>query len=702
MPTPQNLQTREVQTHPVYRLAEVGAVKIRQDGDEEVVELELSFSSEYAVERYDYWEGDYHEILDHDPGSVRLDRLNNGAPFLMDHDTRSQAGVIESARIENKRGMATIRLSKNARNLPGYGDVVADLNDGVRRLVSVGYRVYRATLSEEVSDGPDVYRMTDWEPFEISSVPVPADPTVGLDRAAMEQRGEHKPNTLIIEGRTMPDPVEPTVTDTRSVAQMVADEMAKQTPVVTRAEPTASVTNQIAQVTDNLPNAGEIKASERSRLLKIDEAAAMIARMGVDQTKVNELVTEFRNGELDAGEFYVEAMARHGEKLGTPVEASGEIGLSGRELDNYSIFRAVNVMDKLKQGTANQREISKAGLEIEAANAAAALRSEKRQPSGMLIPDDVLNKRSIPIGIVGRGVRMALALTRDLTVGAGTANNLVDTTLDMVSFIEILRANLVLESLGTRVITGLVGDLAIPRQTGGVTTYWVGEGGNITESTPAFDTVTLTPHTLGAAVDISRKTLIQVDSGIAEAITMVDMARAIALEITRAGIHGAPAISATENEPLGVLNLSGIGSVAAAGYTRDLLVNLEGEVSVDNALMGSLGFLTNTTVRKNLKLAKVDTGSGQFVWPTGETELEGYNVEVTNLVSKTLGTGTLSAMIFGNWDDQMLGMWSGLDINLDSSALSLSGGLRMVGLQDVDFAYRRAQSFAAAIDLPAS
>ncbi|EHO5627779.1 HK97 family phage prohead protease [Salmonella enterica] len=139
--------------------------------DDDARTVELSFSSEEPVAR---WEG--LEILDHAPGSIRTERLQNGAPLLMDHNTRDQIGVVESVKFgSDRKGRAVVRFSRSARADDIYRDVV----DGIRGNVSVGYLIH-----ETRKEGADSYRVTDWEPYEISIVGVPADTTVGVGRAA--------------------------------------------------------------------------------------------------------------------------------------------------------------------------------------------------------------------------------------------------------------------------------------------------------------------------------------------------------------------------------------------------------------------------------------------------------------------------------------------------------------------------------------
>lgn len=129
----------------------------------------VAFSSELPVER---WYGQ--EILDHQPNSVDLSFLNNGAPVLMDHDPTRQIGVIEDVEIsDDKRGRAVLRLSRSEKSASEWQDI----KDGIRRHISVGYEIVDA--QEEANQ---VYRVTRWHPYEISFVSLPADATVGVGR----------------------------------------------------------------------------------------------------------------------------------------------------------------------------------------------------------------------------------------------------------------------------------------------------------------------------------------------------------------------------------------------------------------------------------------------------------------------------------------------------------------------------------------
>jgi hypothetical protein len=115
------------------------------------------------------------EELSTDPAQVRLDRLNRAGPVLNTHqsyDLSNQIGAVVngSARMENGEGIATLALSRREELAP----LVADIRAGIIRNVSVGYLVHTYEITERDGQRP-LYRAIDWEPYEISFVPMPFD-----------------------------------------------------------------------------------------------------------------------------------------------------------------------------------------------------------------------------------------------------------------------------------------------------------------------------------------------------------------------------------------------------------------------------------------------------------------------------------------------------------------------------------------------
>lgn len=166
-----------------------------------------------------FWDR-YWEELSLDPKHVRMERLNNGAPFLDGHQGYSAArdvmGVVVSARLEKGRGVATVRFTPAGVD-PEADRLFEKIRVGVVQNVSVGYRVHKLEKIEDGEDKIPIMRATLWEPYEISAVPMGADDGAGVRAAG----GETNPCEVITRGlepqkdkamsdemNTTPDPVQ--------------------------------------------------------------------------------------------------------------------------------------------------------------------------------------------------------------------------------------------------------------------------------------------------------------------------------------------------------------------------------------------------------------------------------------------------------------------------------------------------------------
>lgn len=648
---------RDGESLPAEQLTRELAFEVRAETiNEEARTVELSFSSE---EPYQRWWGT--EVLDHKSASIRLGRLNAGGALLMDHNTRDQVGVVERAWIKGKKAYAVVRFGRSARAEEVFRDVV----DGIRKLVSVGYRIHELVL-EKAKDGVETYRATDWEPYEISLVAVPADPSVGVGRDG-EPAG-FDPRTLLQTEE------EDDMSATRNAGGGAAPANTVTAPtVVTETREAASA---VIPAAPSGPTAEEVRREERGRIANI---RAMGERLGCADL-AETAITEGRSLE----QFVTDYQARAGSASQIRLADNPEIGLTAREARQFSFVRLLNALANPENRAAQEA----AGFEFEASSAAQA--RSGREHRGHTVPIDVIRS----------------ALTdgqRDLTVGvAADGGNTVSTDLMSTAFIDLLRNRLALTQMGMRTMADLNGNLAIPRQTGGATAFWVAEGGVPTESQQSFGQVPLTPKTAAAFVDISRRLLIQSSIDV-EAFVRMDLAMVLALAIDAAGVNG----SGASNQPRGILNTAGIGSVIGGtngvALTYGHLVDLETQVAVANADVDNLGYLINARTRGHAKkTTKFGSSTEATIWDGGTEPLNGYRTGVSNQVpgnlTKGTSSGVCSAVIFGNFNDLILGMWSGLDLMVNPYALADQGGVRVHAFQDVDFAVRNAASFAAMVD----
>ena len=293
---------------------------------------------------------------------------------------------------------------------------------------------------------------------------------------------------------------------------------------------------------------------------------------------------------------------------------------------------------------------------------------------------------------------------RDLTAGTNSAGGFLKPTDHLGGeFVDALRAKLVTSSLGARSMQGLKGDVAIPALNAKTAVGFVAENAAPgSEGAPTFRQITMSPKTIVQYVDISRKLSMQSDPSV-ESVIRDDMTRQFAAKIDEVAIEGGGS-----NEPTGITQTSGIGSVAigtnGGPVTYAALVDLEKEVAIDNALGGSLAYLTNPkVVAKMRQISRQASGvEGNFILNDSNTLL-GYPVASTTLVPSDLtkgsSSGVCSAVIYGDFSALMIGYFGGLDVLVDPYTGSSTGATRIAMYQDIDVAVRNAESFAAILDI---
>ena len=605
--------------------------------DQEARTVQLAFSSEAPVSR---WFGD--EVLSHDDGAMRLDRMQSGAALLVNHDWDDQIGVVESIEIGSDRvARALVRFGRGERASEIFQDVI----DGIRKQVSVGYSVYKVEV-ESRKGQPDLVRVTDWEPYEISIVSVAADPSVGVGRSADTGKRD--------------EATEQITTHHTQEAEM-ADE--NKTP----AAPAATIDEAAIRAAGT--------EAERTRVRTILEMgrAYDAADLAGDFARDGKSPEDFQRALLD------KMAKRNAKPLAEATETDADIGMTAREVREFSFTRALRALANPTDRAAQEA----AGFEFEASRAAAKVAN--KEPEGLLVPADVL--------------RRALNTSTSGSADGDTGGYSVATDLMAQSFIDMLRNRAVAMQLGTP-MGGLVGNVTIPRQASGATGYWIGEDGDATEDGLEMDQIGMNPKTVAAYSEITRRLLMQSSLDV-EALVRRDLATALALTIDKAFFYG----SGSSNQPTGIKNVTGInavdfgGSGAGAGAgalpTYAEVVAMESAIAADNADVAQMAYVMGSGMRGHFKTTQKFTGGGDTgtIWEPGNT-VNGYRTEVTNQI-------TAGDLFFGNFADAIIGMWGGLELNADPYTHSTKGRLRIVAMQDVDFVLRRTESFCYGADTSA-
>lgn len=270
----------------------IGRAASLRSVDEESRSFEVMWSTGAQVRRYSWMrDEEYDEELVISSNAMRLERLNGGAPFLNSHsswDLRGVIGVVEdgSVRLEGGKGYARIRLSERDEVEPIWRDIKA----GIIRHVSVGYRIHKIEriAKADRKDGGEraLYRAVDWEPMEISAVPIPAEHGAGIRSEAGGGDQRRHPCTII----TRESPAAPAATtqkgqdmsDTTTTAG--ADE--RSTTAQTRAPETAPAP---AAAPAPVIDAEAIRAEERARAAEI---GTICARHGLDTAFRDQLIRD--------------------------------------------------------------------------------------------------------------------------------------------------------------------------------------------------------------------------------------------------------------------------------------------------------------------------------------------------------------------------------------------------------------------------
>lgn len=271
------------------------------------------------------------------------------------------------------------------------------------------------------------------------------------------------------------------------------------------------------------------------------------------------------------------------------------------------------------------------------------------------------------------------------TVVGTDGGYLVQESLMASNFIDILRNQSAVMQLNPKVLNGLVGDVAIPKQSASVTPYFVGEGQEVTESKPQIAQIRMTPRSIAARCTYSRQALLQSSVDL-ESFIRTDIARTLAIGVDLACLNG----TGSNNEPLGILKTTGIGSVtlnAANTPTWANIVDLESEISIDNALAGSLSYVTTSTIAGKMKQTERTSGNGIYI--LGDNgRLNGYPLTVSNNIPAKY-------ILFGNFADLIIGYWGGLDVVVDPYTESKKGLISITAFLSFDCAVKHPESFAA-------
>lgn len=403
----------------------------------------------------------------------------------------------------------------------------------------------------------------------------------------------------------------------------------------------------------------------------------------IDPTSGDEARSRF-----DALEAETRALAKDRDRLhvanemerlaaATPVNGTGNREFD-REARSYSLTRAIAHAAGLRVDAAREVEISD---EI--------ARLTGRSAQGIFAPDSVfqIEKRVVVPGTNGAGLIFEEGRPQD--------------------FIDALRANLVTGRLGATTLSGLQGNVSIPKLAASAGTAWVADNASIGLTDPDFDKVTMAPKHVASRTEFSRDMLLQSSPDI-ERLLRNDFATSLAIALDKAATTGGGS-----NEPSGIIDrltdASAMGTLSDASWAQ--VLTMIADVEQANAATGRLGWALNPAAVRTLRSTPkvvygspvvMDAGAG-FVMD-GPNELAGYAAASTTSLPLAGGSpASLGTAIFGDWSSLLIGYWSGVDVLANPYGEAYPrGGVQVRGILTADVAVRHLESFTAAQDVPAS
>lgn len=585
--------------------------------------VEISWASEAEVQRY--WGI---EILDCSPGAVRLGRIQAGMNLVCDHKLSDVVGVTRSVTFgDDKVIRSPFKFSRSARGQEVFQDVVDEIRTGV----SCGYVIHEAQLVGE-RDGVDIWRVTDWEPYEASLTAAPADISVGTNRS-LNADGKEEPSPIVL----LNQPQERSMT--------TAAPQQQQTPAAAPAAPALNISQAVA----------ERETEMRTQLREMSAIADTFHSDKIDARGLLKQTLDKGEGVEQLRGYIMNAMAA------SQTTQVTDLGMSKREAKRFSVLAGVRAM--------TDRDWKHAGFERECQAEILKRAGVPEAPhGGFYIPTDVMT------------------LQRDLTVGTPTAGgNIVGTELRPQNFIDLLRARTVVARLGATMLPGLVGNVTIPKQTGSATGYWLAnEAAAITESQQTFGQLPLSPKHIGCYTEISRLLMLQ-STPAADLLVMNDILAVIGRGVDLAALEG----SGAGGQPTGIANTAGIGSVTGTSLAYAGIIEFQTDVAAGNALTTDCAYVTTPAVAGLLMGRQRFTSTDTPLW-TGNV-LDG---QLGGMTATTSTQVTAASMTFGDFAQVVIGEWGLLEIALNPYANFPAGITGIRGIQALDVGIRQAAAFS--------
>jgi len=590
--------------------------------------IRLSASSELPVDR-----GFWVEVLDHSDGAINLERLERGAvPLLFNHDWSDPVGMVNGARLADGRLEVDAELFETQR----ADDVRAMIKGGLRN-VSIGYSI------DEARERDADFLVTRWTPHEVSIAPVPADPTVGINRDLGHKDFPVRVVRALSQPADAAETLEGQMTDQTTAP---AAETADKIEITREAQPSFDPLAADRKRTEGIRKIGEANNIEKATIRHWIDSGADLEQVGDDLLAIL-------------------------EQRGKSANAPALIGMDHKEVRQYSILKAIRA--------AKQNDWSKAGLEFEAHRYLMDRDNLQPHSSGSVY---------VPMDVQTRAPKYG---TRDLTAAVAGAAGGVGTDHLSGSFIDLLYNMSVCMNAGATRLTGLRGNVQIPKLTAGSTAYWLAnETTAITESTPTMGKVSLSPKNVAALVEVSHQMAQQSDPS-AEQMILNDLAQQVSLAMDIGALRG----DGSGGAPTGIVNTGSIGAFTGTSLDYAAVLNAQEDVIAANAdRLSGMAYVADPATVTKLKTRVKFSGTASPIWEGPYRR--GLCADEVGMASNQMAADT---MLFGAWSSLILAEWGTLELAVDDKFNFATGsmGLRAWYTVDVGVRYPAAFSYASTI-----
>jgi len=646
-----------------------------------------------------------YEILDHSPSSVDMSRLNDMTPFLLNHDQCDQVGALRNVSLDPDKVLrADVLFSRSTRGQ----DVKNDMEDGVRQGISIGY-IVRKYVEEGEIDGIPVYRATDWQIFEASSVSIPADPTVGVNRQlTIRKSGDYTIYNVEVTELTEKELMaKKTKKEVKEELEVRADEEMK-----SKAEDETS-----DEVEETKSEDEDEKDSDTSDEKDSDDNSEDDKDDSSDDDKSDDDDDDDEEDDEDEDDKETKtksltiAVKERNSEVANIMKLCRDYNISVDKTTNYieNGFDVNQVLSEIKQMGENKNkslapsvelergEMKRFDLELRELSAGAPMKG------GFI--DSLSNetkKNYSHISWRNDGIALPLNMkfqTRDTTTTNGAGLVFTEPAGTLIDFLYARTP--ILSTYGVKKYNGLTSNIAVGRTNLSAGASFNAEDLQASASAVGFDQVKFSQHELISVIPVTRQ-LMNVAQYNVEGAVMQDIIKSMAITIEKQLLNGTGGngLTGINQYGQGVLSGSLASGRASGSFFLTDATNADAAIRNANADVNDLKWVINPSTWAKLSVTPA-TPSGSatpyplFVYDNALKTIAGRDASaVTTNAPSNLGTNTDSSLaILGAWEQAGFADWGAMQLIVDPYTLAAFAAVRFIGTLFCDFQLLHPQAF---------